>query len=26
MLPIRLGILPIFYLLGNFHMIDSRLA
>jgi raffinose/stachyose/melibiose transport system permease protein len=26
MLPIRLGILPIFYLLGNFHMIDSRLG
>jgi raffinose/stachyose/melibiose transport system permease protein len=26
MLPIRLGILPIFYLLGNLHMIDSRLG
>jgi len=26
MLPIRLGILPIFYLLGDFHMIDSRLG
>lgn len=26
MLPIRLGILPIFYLLGSFHMIDSRLG
>lgn len=26
MLPIRLGILPMFYLLGNFHMIDSRLG
>jgi raffinose/stachyose/melibiose transport system permease protein len=26
MLPIRLGILPIFYLLGNFHMIDRRLG
>jgi raffinose/stachyose/melibiose transport system permease protein len=26
MLPIRLGILPIFYLLGNFGMIDSRLG
>lgn len=26
MLPIRLGILPIFYLLGSFGMIDSRLG
>ena len=26
MLPIRLGILPMFYLLGDFHMIDSRLG
>ncbi len=26
MLPIRLGIVPIFYLLGTFHMIDSRLG
>ncbi len=26
MLPIRLGILPIFYLLGNLGMIDSRLG
>ncbi len=26
MLPIRLGILPIFYLLGNFGMIDSRVG
>ncbi len=26
MLPIRLGILPIFYLLGGFGMIDSRLG
>jgi raffinose/stachyose/melibiose transport system permease protein len=26
MLPIRLGILPIFYLLGSFSMIDSRLG
>jgi raffinose/stachyose/melibiose transport system permease protein len=26
MLPIRLGILPIFYLLGNLGMVDSRLG
>ena len=26
MLPIRLGILPIFYLLGSFGMVDSRLG
>jgi raffinose/stachyose/melibiose transport system permease protein len=26
MLPIRLGILPILYLLGNFGMVDSRLG